>query len=100
VGRVPLHCGKPLERYFPDVVESLAALSAKRFVLDSEIVIPVDGRLSFYELLLRVHPAESRVARRLTLDRRRPRLEAFTKKYFPARSSIVRRGSVPWSKIR
>ena len=53
--------GKPLGRYFPDVVEALAGLAARRFVLDGEIVIPVDGRLSFDELLLRVHPAASRV---------------------------------------
>ena len=53
--------GKPLARYFPDVVETLRGLRAKRFVLDGEIVIPVDGTLSFDELLLRIHPAKSRV---------------------------------------
>jgi ATP-dependent DNA ligase len=53
--------GQPLERYFPDLVETLRRLKAKRFVLDGEIVIPVSGRLSFDELLLRIHPAESRV---------------------------------------
>ena len=53
--------GKPLARYFPDVVEALRALPAKRFVLDGEIVVPVDGALSFDELLLRIHPAASRV---------------------------------------
>jgi ATP-dependent DNA ligase len=53
--------GKPLGRYFPDVVASAAALKAKRFVLDGEIVISVDGALVFDELLLRIHPAESRV---------------------------------------
>lgn len=52
---------KPLGRYFPDLVASLAAVKAKRFVLDGEIVIPVEGRLSFDELLMRVHPAASRV---------------------------------------
>ena len=52
---------KPLARYFPDVVEQFAALDADRFVLDGELVIPVDGRLSFDELLLRIHPAASRV---------------------------------------
>ena len=59
--RIQSKAGKPLERYFPDVVETLAGLEARRFVLDGEIVIPVDGRLSFDELLLRVHPAASRV---------------------------------------
>ena len=67
--------GKPLGRYFPDVVESLAALAARRFVLDGEIVIPVDGRLSFDELLLRVHPAASRV--RTLVEAHRARLVVF-----------------------
>ncbi len=53
--------GKPLGRYFPDVVAAVAGVPAKRFVLDGEIVIPVGGQLSFDELLLRVHPAASRV---------------------------------------
>lgn len=53
--------GKPLGRYFPDLVESLLRLGAKRFVLDGEIVIPVHGLLSFDELLLRIHPAARRV---------------------------------------
>jgi ATP-dependent DNA ligase len=53
--------GQPLARYFPDVVESLGNLKAPRFVLDGELVIPVDGALSFDELQLRLHPAASRV---------------------------------------
>jgi ATP-dependent DNA ligase len=53
--------GQPLGRYFPDVVAALAALPARRFVLDGEIVIPVERRLSFQDLQLRLHPAESRV---------------------------------------
>jgi len=53
--------GKPLARYFPDLVESLRQVKAKRFVLDGEIVVPKDGELSFDELLLRIHPAKSRV---------------------------------------
>lgn len=53
--------GKPLARYFPDLVDALRAVTATRFVLDGEIVIPVDDTLSFDELLLRIHPAESRV---------------------------------------
>ena len=53
--------GKPLGRYFPDVVETIRSLGAKWFVVDGEIVVPADGTLSFDELLLRIHPAESRV---------------------------------------
>jgi ATP-dependent DNA ligase len=53
--------GKPLGRYFPDVVEALRAVRAQRFVLDGEIVVPVGDSLSFEELQLRLHPAESRV---------------------------------------
>jgi ATP-dependent DNA ligase len=53
--------GQPLARYFPDVVDAVAALPAKRFVLDGELVVPVSGALSFDELQLRLHPAASRV---------------------------------------
>jgi ATP-dependent DNA ligase len=53
--------GKPLGRYFPDVVEILKALPVKRFVVDGELTIAVDGELSFDALQLRLHPAESRV---------------------------------------
>jgi ATP-dependent DNA ligase len=53
--------GKPLGRYFPDLVEALRELDASRFVLDGEIVIPVGKMLSFDDLLLRIHPAASRV---------------------------------------
>src|SRR5213082_2690742 len=49
--------GKPLARYFPELVETISAITAKKFVLDGEIVIPMDGSLSFDELLLRIHPA-------------------------------------------
>ncbi|HET7189818.1 MAG TPA: ATP-dependent DNA ligase [Gemmatimonadaceae bacterium] len=55
--------GKPLARYFPELVETLRAVKAQRFVLDGEIVIPHDGALSFDELLLRIHPAKSRIAK-------------------------------------
>jgi ATP-dependent DNA ligase len=53
--------GKPLTRYFPELATALLALKRKKFVLDGEIVIPVDGHLSFDELLMRIHPAASRV---------------------------------------
>ncbi|MFN3387618.1 MAG: ATP-dependent DNA ligase [Allosphingosinicella sp.] len=55
--------GKPLARYFPEVVESVCRFEADRFVADGELVIPVDGALSFEALQLRLHPAESRVRR-------------------------------------
>jgi ATP-dependent DNA ligase len=53
--------GKPLGRYFPDVVEAMLALPARRFVLDGEIVISTKHGLDFDELLLRIHPAATRV---------------------------------------
>lgn len=53
--------GKPLGRYFPDVVDAVRSLGASRCVLDGEIVISDADRLSFERLLLRIHPAESRV---------------------------------------
>jgi ATP-dependent DNA ligase len=53
--------GKPLGRYFPEIVRQLAALEPARFVLDGELVVPVDGALDFDRLLQRIHPAASRV---------------------------------------
>ncbi len=53
--------GKPLSRYFPELVETIRGISATRFVIDGEIVIPHEGALSFDELLMRIHPAASRV---------------------------------------
>ena len=53
--------GKPLARYFPDMVEKVAALKAKQFLVDGELVIPTGDALSFEALQLRLHPAESRV---------------------------------------
>ncbi len=55
--------GKPLGRYFPELIDLMRSLKPKRFVLDGEIVIPHEGALSFDELLLRIHPAKSRVAK-------------------------------------
>ncbi|MGH9574171.1 MAG: ATP-dependent DNA ligase [Candidatus Acidiferrales bacterium] len=62
-GRVDLESksGKPLTRYFPELVRALADVTGKQFVLDGEIVIPVDGSLSFDDLLMRIHPAASRI---------------------------------------
>jgi ATP-dependent DNA ligase len=53
---------KPLERYFPELPEPLRAALPERCVVDGEIVIAADGRLDFDALLLRIHPAASRVA--------------------------------------
>jgi ATP-dependent DNA ligase len=59
---------KPLTRYFPEIVEAVAAIKARQFVLDGEIVVPVAGRLAFDELLQRIHPAASRI-RKLAAER-------------------------------
>ncbi len=53
--------GKPLGRYFPDVVAMLEGLKEKQFLLDGELIIPAGDALSFEELQLRLHPAGSRV---------------------------------------
>ncbi len=53
--------GKPLGRYFPEVLALLAGLPFERFVVDGELVIEIDGRLSFDALQMRLHPAESRI---------------------------------------
>jgi ATP-dependent DNA ligase len=55
--------GQPLGRYFPELVQAFLELGADKFVLDGEIVIERDGRLSFDDLLMRIHPAESRIRR-------------------------------------
>lgn len=53
--------GKPLTRYFPELVAALRAQVPAHCVLDGEIVIARDGRLDFDALLERIHPADSRV---------------------------------------
>ena len=52
---------KPMNRYFPELLAPLAASLPKRCVLDGEIVIAGSHGLDFEALLLRIHPAESRV---------------------------------------
>ena len=98
--------GKPLTRYFPDVVTAVRALKAKQFVLDAEIAVPHDGAFSFDDLLQRIHPAQSRIQKlaaetpalliafdllqdergnsllETPLSERRPKLEAFAAKNF------------------
>jgi len=105
--------GQTLGRYFPELVTALLALKAPKFVLDGEIVIPVGKNLSFDDLLMRIHPAESRI-RKLSeetpatlivfdllvdeggaslvaqpLAQRRSELENFAKSYLQ-KNSIVR----------
>ncbi len=55
--------GKPLTRYFPEIVAAAQALPAKTFVLDGEIVVPQGKAFSFDALLQRIHPAASRIKR-------------------------------------
>lgn len=52
---------KPLGRYFPELEVSLRAALPDRCVLDGEVVIATAGRLDFEAMLLRIHPAASRV---------------------------------------
>lgn len=53
---------KPLDRYFPELAAPLRAALPERCVVDGEIVIAGAHGLDFDALLLRIHPAESRVA--------------------------------------
>jgi ATP-dependent DNA ligase len=104
--------GQPLARYFPDIVEALEQIPAKRFVLDGELAIPVKGALIFDELQLRLHPAASRVQKLaaahpglfivfdlladtagksligLPLGDRRKQLEAFAKENLKPKSAV------------
>src|ERR1700704_3960014 len=104
--------GQPLGRYFPELVEALLKLKALQFVLDGEIVVPVKGKLSFDDLLMRIHPAASRVQKlakenpanlivfdllvddrgqsfaEAPLTERRKKLDGFAKKYFSKNKSI------------
>jgi ATP-dependent DNA ligase len=104
--------GKPLSRYFPEVVDQISKLKSDQFVLDGEIVIPIGNRISFNDLLMRIHPAETRIQKlaratpalyivfdlledargplvQLPLAERRRRLEAFAKREFRRTDGIV-----------
>jgi ATP-dependent DNA ligase len=105
--------GQPLGRYFPEIVRVLSDLSAPRFVLDGELVIPSADSLSFDDLLMRIHPAESRIRQlaretpalyvvfdllvddqnrslvKLPLDGRRKALESFTERILAETKSVV-----------
>ncbi|MGH2721788.1 MAG: ATP-dependent DNA ligase [Actinomycetota bacterium] len=52
---------RPLNRYFPEVVEAVKRELPQRCVVDGEIILMVDGRLEFEVLQARIHPAASRV---------------------------------------
>src|SRR6478735_7888306 len=52
---------KPLNRYFPELIEPLLSQLPQRCALDGEIVIARNGKLDFDALQLRLHPAASRV---------------------------------------
>jgi len=104
--------GQPLERYFPEIVDVLKTLEAEHFVLDGELVVASGEALSFDDLLMRIHPAASRVAKlarespatylvfdllvdernRSLVDEplaeRRPQLEDFSERNFPKRARI------------
>ena len=104
--------GQPLARYFPEIAEAVLKLKPKQFVLDGEIVVPIKGQFSFDDLLMRIHPAASRIQKLAketpaklivfdllvddrgralvdeTLTIRRKKLDAFAKKYFAKNKSI------------
>ena len=104
--------GRPLTRYFPDLVEAALGLKAKRFVLDGEIVVPQNRTFSFDDLLKRIHPAQSRVRKlaaetpallivfdfladtdgraltNLPLRERRRKLESFARRYVKGKPRI------------
>ena len=104
--------GRPLTRYFPDLIEAALNLKAERFVLDGEIVVPQNGTFSFDDLLQRIHPAQSRVQKlaaetpallivfdfladmdgraltHLPLRERRRKLESFAHRYLKAKPRI------------
>ncbi|MGC5360472.1 ATP-dependent DNA ligase [Streptomyces sp. DT24] len=67
--------GKPLTRYFPELVTAVRDRLPPRCVLDGEIVVAHDGRLDFDRLSERIHPADSRV--RLLAGRTPARLVVF-----------------------
>ncbi|HSK62788.1 MAG TPA: ATP-dependent DNA ligase, partial [Pyrinomonadaceae bacterium] len=52
---------KPLNRYFPELIEPLLEQLPARCVLDGEVVVAKDGALDFDALQLRIHPAASRI---------------------------------------
>ena len=104
--------GQPLDRYFPELVAAILDLEPRRFVIDGEIIVPIDGKLSFDDLLQRIHPAESRIRKLASetpsqlivfdlivdengkslvpvpLEERRKRLEKFSKSFLKGNETL------------
>jgi ATP-dependent DNA ligase len=55
--------GKPLGRYFPEIVALLRSLRPDRFIIDGELLVQAEGRFSFEALQMRLHPSETRIRR-------------------------------------
>src|SRR5256884_3512230 len=53
--------GRPMTRYFPELLPAFRALAAPKLVLDGEVIVVGANGLDFGALQQRVHPAESRV---------------------------------------
>jgi ATP-dependent DNA ligase len=105
--------GKPMARYFPELVSAIRKLKANHFVLDGEIVISVGGEFSFDDLLMRIHPSQSRINKlaaerpallivfdllvdergaavfQLPLSERRPRLEKFAARFLEGSTDVT-----------
>ena len=104
--------GQPLARYFPEISAALLALSARKFVLDGELIVTEKRTLDFDALLQRIHPAESRIRKLAAetpatllvfdllvnergtdftgrvLEERRSELEKFAARYFAGHERI------------
>jgi ATP-dependent DNA ligase len=59
--------GTSLSRFFPEVAATLLDVPFERFVVDGELVIELNGRITFDALQARLQPAASRI-RRLSLE--------------------------------
>jgi ATP-dependent DNA ligase len=105
--------GKPLNRYFPELVSALRVLKADAFVIDGEILISEKSGSDFDQLLQRIHPAASRVKKLSeehpahfeifdllsdakgtsllseSLSKRREKLELFAKRFL-SKNSLLR----------
>lgn len=53
--------GRPMTRYYPELLDPLRVVAPGEYVLDGEVVVAGPQGLDFDALLQRVHPAESRV---------------------------------------
>jgi ATP-dependent DNA ligase len=87
--------GTSLARFFPEVVATLLEVPFEQFVLDGELVIELNGRMTFDALQARLHPAPSRI-RRLSLETP-ARLIAFDMLMAPEGSPV---GTLPLAERR